>query len=79
VSNQRFNSDGELRIEIRVNGAPTRVPPALNVRQLLEFLALDASRIAVELNRRIVRKSQWDETPVEDGAQLEIVEFVGGG
>ena len=47
--------------------------------RLLEFLAIDASRVAVELNRSIVRKQDWNTTKVEGGAQLEIVWFVGGG
>jgi sulfur carrier protein len=46
---------------------------------LLAFLTIDSSRVAVELNRRIVRKPEWDASRVEAGAQLEIVEFVGGG
>jgi sulfur carrier protein len=49
------------------------------VAQLLEFLAIDSTRIAVELNRSIVRKQDWAATSVEEGAQLEIVWFVGGG
>lgn len=66
-------------IDIRLNGEPREVPGGLNVRTLLLHLGVDASRVAVELNRRIVRKDQWDETPVEVGAQVEVVEFVGGG
>jgi thiamine biosynthesis protein ThiS len=33
----------------------------------------------VELNRSIVRKKDWSTTPIEDGAELEVVWFVGGG
>ncbi len=66
-------------IEIVVNGEPRRVPQGLDVVQLLEHLAIDASRVAVELNRSIVHKAQWSGTPVNDGARLEIVCFVGGG
>jgi len=35
--------------------------------------------IAVELDRAIVRKSDWPSAEVHDGAQLEVVWFVGGG
>ena len=47
--------------------------------QLLDFLAIDRGRVAVELNRSIVRKADWISTPVEEGAQVEVVWFVGGG
>ena len=66
-------------IEIVVNGEPARVPEGLDVARLLEFLEIDPARVAVELNRSIVRKQEWNTTAVEGGAQLEIVWFVGGG
>ncbi len=66
-------------IEVVVNGEPKRVPEGLDVARLLAWLAIDASRVAVELNREIVRKTEWNSTPVQDGAQVEVVWFVGGG
>ena len=66
-------------IEVVVNGEPKRVPEGLDVARLLAWLAVDPSRVAVELNREIVRKMQWNSTPVQDGARIEIVWFVGGG
>ena len=42
-------------------------------------LNLEPERVAVELNRVIVKRPLWDSTPVEAGAELEIVQFVGGG
>ena len=66
-------------ILIHVNGAPQTVPEGLNVRTLLGELKLDPARVAVELNREIVRKPEWDSTGIDAGASLEIVTFVGGG
>jgi sulfur carrier protein len=66
-------------IEVVVNGQQRRVPEGLNVVQLLENLEIDASRVAVELNRAIVHKADWPATVVNAGAHLEIVWFVGGG
>lgn len=66
-------------IQIAVNGQPRRVPQGLSVLRLLSYLEIDASRVAVEIDRAIVRKLDWAATPVEAGAQLEIVWFVGGG
>ena len=66
-------------IEVVVNGDPRQVPEGLNVLRLLEHLEVDPSRVAVELNRSIVHKGEWTTTPVAEGANVEIVWFVGGG
>lgn len=66
-------------IEIVVNGQPKRVPEGLNVSALLKFLEIEASRVAVELNREIVRKPDWESTGIGAGALVEVVWFVGGG
>ena len=66
-------------IEVVVNGVTTKVPRVFPVKHLLEFLQVDPARVAVELNRAIVRKQDWESTLVENGAVLEVVWFVGGG
>ena len=68
-----------VSIEIVVNGEPRAVPAGQRLPDLLRFLDIDPSRVAVELNHRIVRKNEWGATAVEAGARLEIVQFVGGG
>jgi thiamine biosynthesis protein ThiS len=66
-------------IEVVLNGQPRRVPEGLNVTGLLGSLGIDPSRVAVELNREIVRKPEWETTMVSEGAKVEVVWFVGGG
>jgi thiamine biosynthesis protein ThiS len=66
-------------IAIVLNGDPRRVPAGLNVAGLLKFLEIDGQKVAVELNREIVRKPEWESAEVLDGAQVEVVWFVGGG
>lgn len=66
-------------IGIVLNGDPRRVPEGLNVAGLLQFLEIDGGRVAVELNHEIVRKPDWESAEVLDGAQVEVVWFVGGG
>jgi thiamine biosynthesis protein ThiS len=46
---------------------------------LIESLAMKPDRVAVELNRDIVPRDRWSQTPLTDGDRLEIVHFVGGG
>jgi sulfur carrier protein len=67
------------QIEIVVNGQIRLAPPGCTLIKLLVWLEVDPARVAVELNRFIVPRQAWDQTPVEPGATLEIVQFVGGG
>jgi sulfur carrier protein len=66
-------------IQVVLNGEPRSIPTGLTVVGLLEFLEMDSSRVAVELNHSIVRRPDWTSAEVCEGAQLEIVWFVGGG
>jgi sulfur carrier protein len=66
-------------LAISVNGERRDVPAGLTVRTLLAHLDVPADRVAVELNRRIVRQPEWDAAAIEAGAEVEIVQFVGGG
>lgn len=52
---------------------------AATLAALITELGMKADRIAVELNRAIVPRAQWESTVLRDGDQLEIVHFVGGG
>ena len=66
-------------MEIFVNGEPVSVPEASRVIQLIEQLSLQDARIAVELNREIIPRSQYDATPLTSGDRVEIVQAIGGG
>lgn len=66
-------------IRITVNGEPREVPSGQSVAGLLDALNIASERVAVELNKSIVRKRDWREVTVSNGSQIEIVEFVGGG
>ena len=68
-----------MSIQIVVNGEPQTAPEGQTVLGLLSQLDLDPARVAVELDRRIVKQPLWPETVLRTGAQLEIVQFVGGG
>ncbi len=67
-------------IEVTVNGERRRVPAGATVALLLERLGLGAgSGVAVERNRRIVRRADWERERLAPGDELEIVTLVGGG
>ena len=63
---------------VKVNGAELDIA-GKTVAQYLSTTNYDPKRIAVERNGDIVFKSQYDITILEDGDNLEIVSFVGGG
>lgn len=65
-------------LQITLNGESHRVA-ACTVAQLVESLALDPRRVAVERNLAIVPRSAYAHTPLAEGDRLEIVGFIGGG
>ncbi len=51
----------------------------LSIDALLEHLQIDPRRVAVERNFVVVKRDLYVTTIVDEGDQIEIVNFVGGG
>jgi sulfur carrier protein len=69
-------------MKLHINGDERNfsdAPTPFTLAALVEMLGMKADRVAVELNREIVARDRWAETPLNEGDQLEIVHFVGGG
>jgi sulfur carrier protein len=66
-------------MNLTINGEIRALAPAETVAALVEQLGMKSDRVAIELNREIVSREQWAQTPLKDGDRLEIVHFVGGG
>lgn len=66
-------------MRIYLNGEIRELDEGSSILQLLEMLGLRLERIAVELNRSVVRRGDWAATVLKDNDRLEIVHFVGGG
>jgi thiamine biosynthesis protein ThiS len=64
---------------VEVNGESREVPASITLSEFVRFLALAPERLAIELNRQVVRRADWQQTPLKDGDRVEIVHFVGGG
>ena len=64
---------------IKVNGEPREVETELTLTKLVSLLNLKPEQIAIELNREVVRRANWEGTLLRDADQVEIVHFVGGG
>jgi thiazole synthase len=68
-----------MKIEIRLNGESREIPGPLSIAELLEHFDLPKDRVAVERNRSIVPKPQWESVALGQGDEVEVVHFVGGG
>ena len=66
-------------MEIVVNGERRPVNERMTLAALLETLGLPRDQVAVERNREIVRRENWDAVELRPDDRLEIVQFVGGG
>ena len=66
-------------MKIRVNGDPLELPGPVTLAALLATLQIDPRRVAVEQNGIVVKRDRYDSSTVQDGDEIEIVNFVGGG
>lgn len=65
-------------MQITVNGQAKQVAEGSSVSTLLEQMKLTPDRVAVELNRRLLKTERYGEA-LKEGDEVEIVTFVGGG
>ena len=66
-------------MQITVNGENKEYPTGTSLSELLKSLDVDERHVAVELNLKIVPRSQFSEKLLAENDTLEIVTFVGGG
>ena len=64
---------------IRLNGEPHEIAGPVTISALLAQLQIDPRRVAVEHNITVVKKAHYDTTVINEGDEVEIVNFVGGG
>src|SRR5258707_1366388 len=64
---------------ITVNDEPQTFPDPITVADLLHQLGKDAKKLAVEVNRDLVPRTEHAARRLSDGDAVEIVTLVGGG
>ena len=64
---------------IKINGENKDIPQNISILKLIESLKINKDRVVIELNKKIVKKDQFDSIFLSENDQLEIVTFVGGG
>jgi thiamine biosynthesis protein ThiS len=66
-------------MKVFINGDSRDLSGTPSLAELITQLDLPVARIAVELNREVVRRADWSSTILKEGDRIEIVHFVGGG
>lgn len=66
-------------VSLRINGEDRSFEGAPTIGAVLELLKVPPVAVAVEVNRTIVPRSTHDHHQLEDGDEVEVVTFVGGG
>ena len=66
-------------MRIHVNGEIQEVREKLSLQDLISDLKLSPERVAIELNRNVIRRANWPTTILKEHDRVEIVHFVGGG
>ena len=64
---------------MKVNGKVQELVSPITVGDLIDKTGHRQDRVAVELNGRIVPRSDYSRTVLQDTDTIEIVGFVGGG
>ncbi len=65
--------------QVTLNGERRAFPARTTLLGVVEALGLEPERVAIEYNRAIVKRELWSSTALDDNAEIEIVQFVGGG
>ncbi len=66
-------------MNIIVNGESHSLESDASLEQLLVMLGLEGKRVAVEVNRDIVPRSDYDSFQLSENDTIEIVNAIGGG
>ncbi len=67
------------KIKILLNGESREVPEDLSIKELFKFLELSEKHCAVEINKEIIFKFNWDKRLLINEDKVEIVRAIGGG
>lgn len=66
-------------MNVTVNGESRSLDAEASLEQLLRMLGLEGKRVAVEVNRDIVPRSEYSSFQLSENDTIEIVNAIGGG
>ncbi len=67
------------KIKIKLNGKFITVQQSLSIKSLVEKHKIPIKMVAIELNKKILEKSNYKKTILKNNDNVEIVHFIGGG
>ena len=65
--------------KIQLNGDPYEINSGTNLKELLNKLKIQKSKVAIEVNGEIIEKNKYPNLTLNKGDKVEIVHFIGGG
>lgn len=66
-------------VTIILNGEKKEIESEVTLDRLLDLFSLPKQRVAVELNKEVISRKDWEQTTVNSEDRIEVVHFVGGG
>jgi len=66
-------------MKVTLNGVQREFEDNITIKKLLEEINMHPQRVAVEVNREIVKRDKYDSHQLHDGDEIEVLQFVGGG
>lgn len=68
-------------MQVRLNGEVVQLPEGLTVQALLQRVGVDPAQVgvAVAVNRRVLRRTEWPSVQLAEGDQIELVYARQGG
>lgn len=66
-------------MKIIINGEEKSLDGTISVEELVNALRVDRRKVAIEVNLRIISKSEYASTFINEGDRVEIVHFIAGG
>ena len=67
------------KVKIKINGKNRLINEKMTLKSLLNINKVALSKVAIELNKKIIDKKKIDKIKLKNGDKIEIVHFIGGG
>ena len=67
------------KIKINLNGKSLSLPIGTTVYKVIKKIKAQPNKVAIELNREIIKKKNISKIHLKNRDKLEIVHFIGGG
>lgn len=66
-------------MQVTINGKEREIADNSTILMMLEQLGQHPQRVAVEVNREIIKRPSYAEHVLSEGDEVEVLQFVGGG